>query len=87
MRKLTIALALLALTGCSAEPGSEAWCEAKKEQPKNEWTTSDAATYAQHCILEGMTIGSEAWCEKLAERPKGDWSANEAEDYAKYCIL
>ena len=83
---LTIAACAL-LAACSAEPGSERWCAAKKEQPKSEWSVSDAGTYAKNCVIDGMEIGSEKWCKKMDEKPKGDWTANEGRDYVKYCLL
>ncbi len=87
MRTAIIVTTALLLTACSADPGSEAWCTAKKEQPKSEWSADDAKTYARHCVLESQTIGSEAWCEDLEETPKGDWTASEAADYAKHCVM
>jgi len=60
------------LSACSPEPGSERWCEAKKEQPKKEWSLEDAGTYSKHCFVNFQTIGSEEWCEKLAEKPNGE---------------
>jgi hypothetical protein len=82
-------LAAVALTvaACSAEPGSEPWCEAKKEQPKSEWSLDDATTFASHCLIDSLTVGSEAWCENLKEKPKGDWTADEAASFAKYCVI
>ncbi len=78
---------LLLLGACSVEPGSEKWCEQKKEQSKSEWTSSDAITFASNCLLESNTIGSEAWCEDLSEKPKGEWTADEAASYTKHCII
>ncbi len=77
----------LGLAACSAEPGSEKWCEQKAEQPKDQWSTSDAGTYLKNCVIEGTEVGSEAWCERLDEKPKGDWSSNEAATYAKHCVM
>jgi hypothetical protein len=85
-RILTIA-AILALSACSVEPGSEEWCATKKEQPKSEWSGSDAKTYAKNCLIDGMAIGSEEWCEDLSEKPKGEWTADEAKAYAKHCVM
>ncbi|TDG15537.1 DUF3012 domain-containing protein [Seongchinamella unica] len=87
MKRLLIISSILALAACSAEPGSEQWCEAKQEQPKSEWTASDAGTYAKNCIIDGMEVGSEKWCEDLAGKPKGEWTANEASTYAKHCVM
>ena len=87
MRPLLVAAAALALAACTAEPGSERWCEAKKEQPKSEWTMDDAATFAAHCLIDDLTVGSEAWCKHLSDKPKGEWTADEAASYAKHCLM
>ncbi len=87
MKRLLILTGLLALAACSAEPGSDKWCAAKKEQPKSEWTASDAGTYAKHCLIEGTEIGSESWCEDLAGKPKGEWTGDESMAYAKHCVM
>jgi hypothetical protein len=78
---------ILFLSACSVEPGSEKWCAAKKEQPKSEWSASDAKTFATNCLLESTTIGSEKWCEDLSGKPKGEWTADEAAAYAKHCVI
>ncbi|TGD75876.1 DUF3012 domain-containing protein [Mangrovimicrobium sediminis] len=75
------------LAACSPEPGSHAWCEAKSEQAKTEWTASDAATFARNCLFDDTEIGSEAWCKRLEDTPKGEWSGNDAKVYAKHCVL
>lgn len=87
MRQFLIACCVVLLAACSVEPGSEQWCAQKKEQPKSEWTSSDAMTFARNCLLDGSTIGSKEWCEDLADKPKGEWSANEAASYTKHCII
>ncbi len=87
MTRLLILGSVLFLSACAAEPGSEKWCEAKKEQPKSEWTGSDAATYAKNCIIDGMEVGSEKWCEDLSGKPKDEWTASEASSYAKHCVI
>ena len=89
MNRNTWALAglCLFLGACAAEPGSEAWCEAKEEQSKSDWSMDDAKTYAKHCIIDNLTIGSEQWCEALAEKPKGGWTADEAASYTKHCVI
>jgi hypothetical protein len=79
--------ACLLLAACSEEPGSQDWCESKKEQPKSEWSADDAMTFARHCVIDSSTIGSEAWCDKLEQKPKSDWSASEAADYARHCVM
>ena len=87
MKRIVLVAGIILLSACSAEPGSEKWCEEKKNQPKSEWSGSDAATFARNCILESTTIGSEAWCKDLKKKPKGEWSANEAASYAKHCVM
>jgi hypothetical protein len=87
MRQVLVVSSILFLAACSADPGSEEWCAAKKEQSKSEWTGSDAATYARHCIIDGLEVGSDGWCEDLAGKPKGEWTADEAASYAKHCVM
>jgi hypothetical protein len=87
MKQFILISSLLLMAACSAEPGSERWCAAKKEQSKSEWSMSDATTYTKNCLIEGSAIGSEDWCEDLAEQPKGEWTADEATAYAKHCVL
>jgi Protein of unknown function (DUF3012) len=87
MRKLILLSAITMLTACTAEPGSERWCEQKEGESKTEWSASDMVTYTKSCVIEGLAIGSDAWCTKLAEKPKGDWSTNEATSYAKHCVI
>lgn len=77
----------LLVAACSVEPGSEKWCEQKKEQPKSEWSSSDALTYTRNCLIEGTAVGSEGWCKDLEEKPKGEWTANETATYTKNCIM
>ena len=87
MKGILIICSILLLTACTAEPGSEKWCAAKKEQPKSEWTGTDATTFAKSCLLDSTTIGSEEWCEKLSEKDKGEWTTDETKSYAKHCVI
>ena len=87
MRRILMITSMLVLAGCSAEPGSEKWCEQKKEQSKTEWTSSDAVTFASNCLLDSTTIGSKEWCEDMSDKPKGEWTADETASYTKYCII
>ena len=49
---ILLALALGAATwGCAPEVGSEAWCEKMGEKDKADWTASEAANYAKHCLI------------------------------------
>ena len=36
---------------CSAEVGSEEWCEELKEKSKSEWTANELTNYAKNCIF------------------------------------
>jgi hypothetical protein len=87
MLRIFVISSLLLLGACSVEPGSEKWCVIKQDQPKSEWTSSDAITYARNCLIDGSAVGSEDWCEDLSEKPKGDWTANETTTYAKNCVM
>ena len=42
---------LVSLTACSAEVGSEKWCNKLKDRPAGEWTVNEAADYAKHCLI------------------------------------
>ena len=87
MKRILVIGGIALLCACSAEPGSEKWCEQKKEQPKSEWSSSDALTYTRNCLIDGTAVGSEDWCKDLEEKPKGDWTANETATYTKNCIM
>jgi hypothetical protein len=87
MQRIVLIGSLLILAACSVEPGSEKWCAQKKEQPKSEWSGSDAITFARNCLLDGSAVGSNEWCADLSEKPKGEWTANEAASYTKHCIM
>jgi len=39
------------LSGCSAEPGSESWCNGMKEKAQSEWTMNEAGIFTKHCVL------------------------------------
>ena len=87
MARFLLIGSILLLAACSAEPGSEKWCEQKKEQPKSEWSASDAMTYTRHCLIEGTAVGSRKWCEDLSGRPRGEWTADEAASYTRHCVI
>jgi len=87
IRIIALATLCLSLAACSAEPGSEKWCQQKKDQSKSEWSMSDATTFAAHCVIDSTTVGSESWCQDLKDKPKGDWTADEAASYAKHCVM
>ncbi|MGX1927420.1 DUF3012 domain-containing protein [Vibrio sp. NH-7] len=87
MKKLPLVLfALVALSACKDEVGTQNWCDSKAQGPKSEWSAQDALDYAKHCVLQDA-VGSESWCESMSDKPKGDWSANEAKNFATHCIL
>lgn len=53
MKKILIALtALVFISGCAPEVGSEAWCKVMKETPKGDWTANEATDYAKHCVFK-----------------------------------
>jgi hypothetical protein len=45
-------LFMASLTACSPEVGSEKWCASMKEKPTGDWSSNEAADYAQHCLLK-----------------------------------
>ncbi|SDK24774.1 DUF3012 domain-containing protein [Microbulbifer yueqingensis] len=45
------AIALVALTACEPERGSDAWCKKMDGVPKGEWTLQDAGDYTKYCVL------------------------------------
>ena len=48
---IVIAVVML-LIGCAPEVGSDEWCKDMKEKPKKDWTASEAADYAKHCVFK-----------------------------------
>jgi hypothetical protein len=44
--------ALLSLSACAPEVGSEKWCANLKAKPKGDWTANEAADYAKHCLFK-----------------------------------
>jgi hypothetical protein len=46
-----LALVVSQLVACSAEIGSEAWCNDLKDKAKDEWTAGEAKDYAKHCLF------------------------------------
>jgi hypothetical protein len=43
---------MAAMTACTPEVGSEAWCEMMKEKPKGEWTANEAADFTKYCLIK-----------------------------------
>ncbi|MEM7542837.1 MAG: DUF3012 domain-containing protein [Pseudomonadota bacterium] len=50
-RRILILIAMMALTACAPEVGSEKWCEQLKDKPKGEWTSNEAGDFAKYCVL------------------------------------
>lgn len=50
-RLFALAAAWMALTACSPEVGSKAWCDHLQAKPKGDWTANEAADYARHCLF------------------------------------
>ena len=48
---LTLVSAVLLVSGCSPEVGSEEWCADIKEKGVANVTANEAADYAKHCVL------------------------------------
>ena len=40
------------LMACAPEVGSKAWYENMKENPKGDWTATEATDFAKHCLLD-----------------------------------
>lgn len=47
-----LSLLVIQLTACSAEVGSNKWCNNLKEKPKGEWTANETKDYAKHCLFK-----------------------------------
>lgn len=47
-----VSLLVFLAAGCSSEVGSDEWCKDMKEKPKKDWTASEAADYAKHCVFK-----------------------------------
>ncbi|WP_038173218.1 MULTISPECIES: DUF3012 domain-containing protein [Vibrio] len=86
MKTLWSLSALVLLSACQDEIGTQAWCDKMADTTKSEWSAQGAMDYAKHCVLLDA-VGSEPWCNSLEDKPKGDWSSNEATSYAKHCIF
>jgi hypothetical protein len=51
--RVLIALSVIVLsTACSPDIGSDEWCKDMKEKPKKDWTASETADYAKHCVFK-----------------------------------
>ncbi len=52
LTSLALVAAVVGLSGCAPEVGSERWCEAMAEKPKGDWTANEALDYAEHCLID-----------------------------------
>ena len=43
--------ALVGVTACAPEVGTEAWCKQMDKKPKGDWSANEAGDYAKHCIF------------------------------------
>jgi len=50
-RLLFLTFLLTQLSACSAEIGSDKWCEDLKEKAKGEWTANEAKDFTKHCLF------------------------------------
>ena len=48
---ISVFIAGVLLAGCSAEIGSEEWCNEMKEKSKGDWTAAETKDFAKHCIF------------------------------------
>ena len=51
-RKICLLVMAVFLGACAPEVGSKGWCENMKEKPKGDWTATEAADFAKHCLLD-----------------------------------
>ena len=45
-----VLLASFILVACTADSGSERWCENLKDKPKVEWTAEEVKVFTNYCI-------------------------------------
>ncbi len=51
MRTLLLSVLITQLLACSAEVGSERWCNNLEEKSKGDWSGNEVTGYAKHCIF------------------------------------
>ncbi len=49
---LFLAIVTLQLLACSAEVGSERWCNDLEVKAKGDWTINEAKDYTKHCLFK-----------------------------------
>ena len=47
---VVLCVTVLVTAACSAEIGSETWCEEMREKPKEEWLAEEIKPYFSSCI-------------------------------------
>jgi hypothetical protein len=52
VRSVAALAALVWLSACAPEVGSERWCEVMRDKPRGDWTANDALEFARSCVLE-----------------------------------
>ena len=82
-----LATAVIVLSACAPEIGSDEWCDTLKEKPKTDWTAGEAGDYTKYCVLGIAEPGSEEWCEKMKGKSNDDMTVEEAKTYAKNCLI
>ncbi len=48
---IAVLATIFLLSACSAEVGSEEWCNELKESNKADWTSREAKDFTKHCIF------------------------------------
>jgi len=48
---IAVLTTVVLLSACSAEVGSEEWCQDLKEKDKADWTSREAKDFTKHCIF------------------------------------
>lgn len=48
---IAVLTAVFILSACSAEVGTEAWCNNMKEKNKGDWTATEIKDYTKHCLF------------------------------------
>ena len=49
---IALTCALLLLSACEPEVGSDAWCKKMVEKPKGDWSMNDASEFAANCVIK-----------------------------------
>ena len=52
VKGIFVSLMLLTLTACTAEIGSDKWCEQIKAKATGDISVNEASNYAKHCIFK-----------------------------------